>query len=141
MGKSILTRTMKTTNGRNGTITSDDRDFTLALAMPQEMGGKGDASKSNPEELFAAGYSACFASSMQYILQSENIEHGDFYAKAVCELSKDEDNNGFKFSVVMEADIEGLQKSQKQDVVDKAYRFCPYSRAIHGNVDVELVVK
>jgi len=136
----ILRRSVTSHNGRNGYVTSTDRDFKLDLAIPKEMGGAGDLTKTNPEELFAAGYSSCFSSSMQYMMQVENIEAKDFYAKATVMLSKDEKQGGFKFSVRMEASITGVDDKTKKDIINKAYQFCPYSRAIRGNIDVEIVI-
>ncbi len=141
MEKEILRRTMRSVNGRNGYIKSQDREFKLDLAIPAEMGGTHDATKSNPEELFAAGYSSCFSSSMQYIMQTQEIKFQDFYAEATCKLIKDEENGGFKFSIVMKAGIDGVSEKVKKDIINKAYQFCPYSRAIRGNVDVQIIIE
>lgn len=140
MEKALLKRTMKTDGGRDGTITSKDRDFSLSLAKPVEMGGQKNQDKSNPEELFAAGYSACFASSMEYIMMSEGIEYKSFYAEVTCALVEDP-SGGFKFAITMHASVDGVDEHTKQHVVDQAYAFCPYSKAIRGNVDVSLIVE
>jgi len=141
MEKEILRRTMKSVNGRNGYIESQDRDFKLDLSIPKEMGGDEDLTKSNPEELFAAGYSSCFSSSMQHMMQSQHIEYQSFYAEAICRLITDEQKGGFKFAVTMKASILGVDEETKKKIIKQAYQFCPYSRAILGNVDVELVVE
>lgn len=141
MEKEILRRTMRSINGRNGYIESKDRDFILELAIPKEMGGNEDETKSNPEELFAAGYSSCFSSSMQHLMQTQKIKFQDFYAEATCKLVKDEEKGGFKFSVIMKASILGVDEQTKKNIINQAYQFCPYSRAIRGNVDVEIIVE
>mgnify|MGYP000911622456 CR=1 FL=1 len=141
METEILRRTIRSHNGRNGYVTSKDRDFRLELAIPKEMGGAGDQTKTNPEELFAAGYSSCFSSSLQYMMQVENVESNDFYAEATTKLVKDDQHGGFKFSVIMKASIKGVDEKTKKDIIDKAYQFCPYSRAIRGNIDVKIIIE
>lgn len=141
MPKEILNRTMRTVNGRNGYIVSKDRDFRLDMAIPKEMGGVEDLTKTNPEELFSAGYSSCFASSMQYIMSSQKIEHGEFYAEAKTSLIQNVKEGGFKFAVTMTCGIEGVDEDTKKKVIEEAYQFCPYSRAIRNNVDVDLIIK
>ncbi len=141
MPKEILNRTMRTVNGRNGYVVSKDRDFKLELAIPQEMGGEENLKKSNPEELFSAGYSSCFASSMQYIMNTQGIKYKEFYAEAKTSLLPNEEDGGFKFAVTMTCGIEGVDEETKRKVIADAYQFCPYSRAIRNNVDVKLIIQ
>lgn len=139
MKKTLLTRTVKAVDGRNGYITSTDRDFKLDLEIPKEMGGK-ENDKTNPEELFAAGYSSCFASSMEFLLKNSGIAYTSLFAEVEAKLVTDEKGGGFKFEANITASITGVDEKTKADIIHKAYDFCPYSKAIRSNVDVNIQV-
>ena len=140
MKTEILKRTLTSVNGRNGYITSKDSNLRLELTIPKEMGGTGNVSKTDPEELFAAGYSSCFSSSMQYMMQQENINGKDFYAEVTVQLLKDDVVGGYKFAATVKASIADVDDELKKKIIEKAYAFCPYSRAIKDNVDVKIVI-
>lgn len=137
MKQELLRRTVRATNGRNGYISSKDRDFTMQLEIPQEMGGKPN-DNTNPEELFAAGYSSCFASSMEYLLRSSDTAFESLFAEVTAKLVQDSSKGGFKFAATITASIAGVSEEVKKQIIDNAYQFCPYSRAIMNNVDVEI---
>lgn len=139
MKHELLRRTVRATNGRNGYITSKDRDFSMQLEIPQEMGGKPN-NNTNPEELFAAGYSSCFASSMEYLLCSSNTAFESLFAEVTAKLVQDTNKGGFKFAATITASIKGVSESVKQQIIEQAYQFCPYSRAIMNNVDVDIQI-
>lgn len=139
MKKTLLTRTVRTVDGRNGYIASKDRDFRLESEIPKEMGGK-ENEKTNPEELFAAGYSSCFASSMEFLLKNAGIAYTTLFAEVQANLVTDEQGGGFKFEANITASITGVDEKTKTDIIHKAYDFCPYSKAIRSNVDVTITV-
>jgi len=137
MSKKLLTRTVSSINGRNGYITSKDRHFRLDLGLPIEMGGVVN-SLTNPEELLAAGYSSCFASSMEYMLRQAGATYTSIYATAAVSLVMDEAKSGFKFEITIDASVDGVSEEVKVDVINKAYAFCPYSKAFRGNINIIL---
>ncbi len=139
--KIILTRTMNTVGGRTGTLQSDDKTFSLKLDLPKEMGGQPAPHTTDPEQLFATGYAACFASSLEYILMSEQVVYQGLETKATAVLVKDDALGGFKFAIDLVVSIAGLTPLVARPFIDKAYAFCPYSKAIRGNVDVAIEVR
>jgi len=135
--KLILKRNATTYHGRNGVVKDTQSGLETTLSKPKEMGGFGGKG-TNPEELFAMGYSSCLASSMEYLLMTDNVKYEDLYVKAVAELVMDPEK-GFEFQLTVEARIQGVTKDIEKSYVDKAYDFCPYSKAIRGNVEVKFV--
>jgi Ohr subfamily peroxiredoxin len=135
----ILERQATTFGGRDGVIKDTQSGLELKLAKPQEMGGK-LAKGTNPEELFSIGYSSCFASSIEFLLQSSKQTYEDVEVTVVTSLVKDGDQ-GFKFEALVDAKIIGVSKEVEKKFVDMAYQFCPYSKAIKGNVNVKFESK
>ncbi len=135
--KEILTRTATTFGGRNGEIKDTTSGLTFKLAKPKQMGGIG-LDGTDPEELFSVGYSSCFASSMEYLLQNDKVEYESLYVKADTKLVMVE-NEGFKFKLIVEARIKGVDKTTLDKYIKGAKDFCPYSKAIKGNVDIEFI--
>ena len=131
----ILERQATTIGGRDGIIKDTQSTIELKLAKPQEMGGK-LAKGTNPEELFAMGYSSCFASSIEFLLQSSKQTYEDIEVTVTASLVKDGDS-GFKFEALVNAKIMGVTKDIEKKYIEMAYQFCPYSKAIKGNVDVK----
>ncbi len=137
--KPLLSRKATTIGGRNGNITMDTSNQTITMSKPIEMGGITNE-KTNPEELFAAGYSACFASSLEYLLQAQEEVYTSIEVQADTMLIKDDDK-GFKFTIELVVDLQGIDDAKKEMFVNQAYQFCPYSKAIDGNVEVNIVIK
>ncbi|MEF3693269.1 MAG: Ohr family peroxiredoxin [Acholeplasmataceae bacterium] len=135
----ILERQATTFGGRDGVIKDTQSGLELKLTKPQEMGGK-LAKGTNPEELFSIGYSSCFASSIEFLLQSSKQAYEDVEVTVTTSLVKD-GNQGFKFEVLIDARISGVSKDIEKKYIDMAYQFCPYSKAIKGNVDVKIESK
>ncbi|MET9491531.1 organic hydroperoxide resistance protein [Nocardia sp. NPDC006630] len=128
-----------TSVGRDGRSLSDDGVLDLKLARPKAMGGVGDGT--NPEQLFAAGYSACFASALQVVAKRKNIEASEAAVTAEVTLNT-QDGGGFGLSVVLRVELpEHLQNEQGRELVEAAHQVCPYSNATRGNIPVELVVE
>lgn len=133
----LYTATAHTHGGRNGHVETTDGLLQLNLAMPKELGGKGDGN--NPEQLFAAGYAACFESAIRYVAQMEKIPLQDASMTAQVSLYPTPEK-GFKLGVKLHAKIAGLSQKDAEELVEKAHRVCPYSNAVRDNIDVNLEV-
>ncbi|MEJ8306739.1 organic hydroperoxide resistance protein [Saccharibacillus sacchari] len=125
--------------GRSGVVESADGALNLQLSVPKGLGG-GGGTGTNPEELFAAGYSACFESALSNIARKEKIDIPDTEVTCHIHIGKDESDGGFKLAGKLEVRIPGLDPDKAKELVEKAHAFCPYSKATRGNIDVELSV-
>ena len=125
--------------GRSGTIKSEDGLLDLPLAMPKELGGKGGAT--NPEQLFAGGYAACFENAVIHVTRAQADKVRDEDIDVACEVSLlPNGEGGFKLAVSLEVEIAGVDQAKAEEIVRAAHTVCPYSNAIRGNVDVDLKV-
>ena len=122
--------------GRNGHAAVKGSDLDFALAIPKEMGGSGEGA--NPEQLFAAGYAACFHSALQAVARSEKAELGDSSVGARVSIGKE--GEGFKLAVELEVIIPAQEHDKAQALADAAHQVCPYSNATRGNIDVNVTV-
>lgn len=129
--------------GRQGQVSTSDGALKLNTTEPKELGGKGEAGKTNPEQLFAAGFAACFSSAAKLAAETMNLDLKDDQLKVTCHVSlgKDKQDNGFGLQVKMEMEAPSLEQDEKDRLIQKANELCPYSKAIKGNVDVELVTR
>ncbi len=124
--------------GRDGKGTTADGKLDVKFSLAKALGGKGEGI--TPEHLFATGYSACFAGALQFVAGQKKIHlPADFTITAKVDLTQTDDNK-FQLQVALTATIPGLDKDVAKDLVETAHTVCPYSRAIHGNVDVTLNV-
>ena len=138
LDKVIYTAHAQATGGREGRASSSDDKLDVKLAAPEEMGGDGNGT--NPEQLFAAGYSACFIGALQVVAGREKAK-----------LPKDTKIDGavgigpmgeaFGIEVALTIHLPGMEKSVADDLVAKAHEVCPYSNATRGNIDVSLNVE
>lgn len=122
--------------GRNGQVTTDDNMLDLALSYPKEMGGTGEAT--NPEQLFAAGYSACFSNAIIHVAREMKIKLTQAPVTAEVGIGPNE-AGGFALTVALAVTLE-LEEEQAQQLVKTAHQVCPYSNAVKGNIDVKLSV-
>ncbi|MEZ8082161.1 organic hydroperoxide resistance protein [Enterovibrio norvegicus] len=122
--------------GRNGQVSTDDNMLDLALSYPKEMGGTGDAT--NPEQLFAAGYSACFSNAILHVAREMKITLSQAPVTAEVGIGPN-DAGGFALTVALAVTLD-LDDEQAQQVVKTAHQVCPYSNAVKGNIDVALSV-
>jgi osmotically inducible protein OsmC len=129
---------LSTGAGRNGHVRSSDGRIDLDLATPAVMGGSGEGS--NPEQLFASGYAACFHSALQAVARSRKVAISDTAVGARVGIGRDEDAEGFRLEVLLEVIIPGLAHDEAQELADAAHQLCPYSKATRGNVDVTVRV-
>ncbi|MUJ39268.1 organic hydroperoxide resistance protein [Aliivibrio fischeri] len=122
--------------GRNGQVKTDDNMLDLALSYPKEMGGTGEAT--NPEQLFAAGYSACFSNAILHVAREMKIKLTQ--APVTAEVGIGPNSvGGFVLTVALAAVLD-LEDQQAQQLVKTAHQVCPYSNAVKGNIDVKLSV-
>ncbi|WP_410628468.1 organic hydroperoxide resistance protein [Amycolatopsis sp. cmx-8-4] len=123
-------------DGRNGKVRSSDGLLDTALALPKEAGGSGTAT--NPEQLFGAGYSACFHSALRLVARERKIKLSGDTILARVSLAQDE--AGFLLDVELTVSLPGLSQADAESLARDAHGRCPYSRAIRGNIDVMLRV-
>ncbi|MCF3101640.1 organic hydroperoxide resistance protein [Streptomyces roseoverticillatus] len=127
-----------TANGREGRTVSSDGQLDLALAMPAALGGNGRGT--NPEQLFAAGYAACFASALGLVGREAKVDTKDVSVAA--EVSIGKDDTGFGLAVTLRVELpDSLAGETGTRLVEQAHQVCPYSKATRGNIAVELVVE
>ena len=136
--KTLYTAHATATGGREGIAHSSDKKLDVKLSTPKELGGAGGEG-TNPEQLFAAGYAACFIGALKVVAGAAKIK-----------LPEDTSINsqvhigpvgaGFGIAVELEVHIPGVEKETAQTLVDKAHEVCPYSNATRGNIDVKLSV-
>ncbi len=136
----LYTAHAHTTGGRTGTSATDDGRLSVTLDTPKEMGGNGGTG-TNPEQLFAVGYSACFLGALKAVARGEKVKIPD-EATIDADVSFGENAKGAGFAIAVELKIAvpGFERSVVQDLVAKAHQICPYSNATRGNVDVTLTV-
>ena len=128
-----------TVAGRNGHVETDDGAVKHDLTMPKELGGAAKPGATNPEQLFAAGYSACFGSAIGAVASADKVHTGPVTVTADVTLHADPGPN-FYLSVKLAAKIEGVDHETATKLVHKAHEVCPYSKATRDNVKVELSV-
>jgi len=126
------------TGGRDGRAVSDDNLLEVKLGLPKEMGGLGGAT--NPEQLFGAGYAACFIGALKAVGAKEKVKiPAD--TKIDASVGIGEIPGGFGLEVTLDITLPGLERSEAEALVAKAHQVCPYSNATRGNIDVTLNVK
>jgi lipoyl-dependent peroxiredoxin len=122
--------------GRDGKVTSSDGILDVALGMPKSLGGSGADGATNPEQLFAAGYAACFDSALNLVARQEKKK---IQSNVTAEVSIGKDTDGgFKLGVVLSVAVNGVELDEAKQLVEKAHGVCPYSKATNGNIEVEL---
>ena len=125
-----------TGDGRNGHVRSADGVLDLDLAIPKEMGGPGGA-LTNPEELFAAGYAACFHSALKAAARLAKVTLADTAITIDIGVGRNE-QGGFGLKAAIEAEINGVDEETARQLLETAHQLCPYSNATRGNIEVEL---
>ncbi|WP_295123311.1 organic hydroperoxide resistance protein [uncultured Chitinophaga sp.] len=136
MIKPLYTASATAKGGRNGHIKSSDGVLDLEVRTPKELGGSG-GSYTNPEQLFAAGYAACFDSALSLVIRTAKVEAGETTVTGHVGIGKN-DAGGFGLAVTLEVHIPGVSADVADELVAKAHQVCPYSNAIRGNVEVIL---
>jgi Ohr subfamily peroxiredoxin len=126
-----------TGDGRNGHATSEDGVLDLDLRIPKAMGGAGGAT--NPEQLFAVGYAACFHSALKVVAGRDQLDVSGSEVSATVGIGAT-DAGGFALAVDLDVSIPTLDRAAAEQLVAKAHEVCPYSNATRGNIDVTLTV-
>lgn len=139
MSKAIYTTSMISNGGRDGRVFSPDNTFTHNLATPKAMGGNA-VTETNPEQLFAAGYSACFNSALSLILQRNKVTDAQPEVEVTIDLLTDEEDNGFKLGGTINVTLNNMSQEVAEDYVNQAHAFCPYSKVTKGNIEVQIEV-
>ncbi len=136
--KALYTASAKIINGREGEVKATHPPLNLKLSKPKELGGQGGEG-TNPEQLFASGYSACFASAIQLIAMKEKVSlphpieiEGLVRIGAIPQ--------GYGLEVELKISLAGIDKTVAQSLVEKAHQVCPYSNATRGNIKVTLTL-
>jgi lipoyl-dependent peroxiredoxin len=128
---------LSTGDGRNGHVTTVDGRLDLDMAIPAEMGGSGNGA--NPEQLFAAGYAACYHSALLGVARSQKITLEDETVGSRVHIGPN-GQGGFQLAVELEVTIPNLPHDEAQKLADAAHQVCPYSNATRGNIDVTITV-
>jgi len=128
-----------TASGRDGRAVSSDGKVDVKLSIPKELGGDGVGT--NPEQLFAAGYAACFASALKLVARSLKVDADDASVTAEVGLSPN-GSGGFVLDATLRVELpDHISAEQGQQLVEATHQVCPYSNATRGNVPVELVIE
>ena len=138
LDKILYTAHATSTGGREGSSKSSDGVLDVNLTTPKEMGGNG-AVGTNPEQLFAAGYSACFIGAMKYVAKTQKIDlPADTSIRA--DVGIGPIPTGFGIQVALNISIPGMDRAEAETLVEAAHKVCPYSNATRGNIEVALNV-
>jgi osmotically inducible protein OsmC len=136
MAKVLYTAHAHVTGGRDGHGQTDDGELEVNLRIPKEMGGAGGGT--NPEELFAVGYAACFESAISGVARRLRVDAGEVTIASSVSLLPTGDG-GFKLAVILDVQLPAVDdRATAVDLVRGAHQVCPYSNATRGNIDVEL---
>jgi osmotically inducible protein OsmC len=128
-----------TASGREGRAVSSDGKLDVQLDQPVELGGKGAGT--NPEQLFAAGYAACFASALSLVARRAKVDVSDAAVTAEVGLGPN-DSGGFALAVTLRVELpDQIPSATRRELVEAAHQTCPYSNATRGNIPVELVIE
>lgn len=137
--KPLYTAKATAHGGRDGQVKSSDGVIDMKLAMPKELGGPGGEA-TNPEQLFAAGYAACFESALRLVARMQKAPLTDAHIRAEVTINKTDDG-GFALSATLYGKVEGVSHEQAEALLHAAHQVCPYSKATRNNVDVKIVAE
>jgi lipoyl-dependent peroxiredoxin len=136
----ILYRTTAmSTGGRTGNVIVENSPLVFNMTPPEEMGGT-DKGGTNPEQLFAAGYSACFGSALQHVVRARKLSIPVPTVQVTVGIGKN-DAGGFALAAEIVATLSGVDQESADAIVQEAHAICPYSNATRGNIDVSVIAK
>jgi Ohr subfamily peroxiredoxin len=135
LSKRLYTAEASAVGGRNGHVRSSDGIVDMDVRTPVEMGGTGGAT--NPEQLFAAGYSACFQSALGVVGRRQKVDTSESTVTAQVTLGTIE-GGAFNIAVALQVHIPDVDPARAQELIEAAHAVCPYSNATRGNIDVDL---
>jgi len=132
--KALYQTTVTSTGGRDGRSIANDNKLDVSLSTPKELGGLGGEG-TNPEQLFAAGYSACFIGALKFVAgQQKQRLPSDLSVNATIAIGENPEGIGFAISAELTVNLPGLEKEIAEALVNKAHQVCPYSNATRGNI-------
>ena len=131
----VYTTTATSWGGRDGRAVTDDNRLDLALSVPREVGGDGGEG-TNPEQLFAAGWSACFHSALKGVARQQKADVSESAVSVTIGLPSPASGGGLTARI--EAELPAVDTATAQELIEQAHQMCPYSRATRGNIDAEL---
>ncbi|WP_028846410.1 organic hydroperoxide resistance protein [Thermocrispum agreste] len=123
--------------GRDGAVSTSDYRLKVDLSVPKELGG-GGGEGTNPEQLFAAGYAACFHGALQLVARRRKVRIEG--SSVTAEVGIGPDGEGYGLAVTLTVGVPGVDADVARELAEAAHQVCPYSRATRGNIDVELRV-
>jgi len=136
--KPLYTAVVTTKGGRKGYAEASDGKFKFNLGFPPELGGKGEGT--NPEQLFAAGYGACFGSAIELAAKNAKAAVTEIWVTPHVSIGQAAEG-GFQLAVALHVRLPGIPRPQAEEIVHAAHQICPYSRATRNNIEVALVVE
>lgn len=134
--KAIYTAAAMATGGRNGHVKSDNGVLDVQVRIPKAMGGESD-DYTNPEQLFAAGYSACFDSALNHVIRQEKIKAGETSVTTQVSIGPIA-NGAFGLAVELSVNISDVSLEEANRLTERAHQVCPYSNATRNNIEVKL---
>lgn len=123
-------------NGRDGRVATDDGQLDVVVNPPKALGGSGEGT--NPEQLFAAGYSTCFQGALGVVARNEKVDITG--STVTAEVGIGQNDEGFGIIVAIKASIPTVDAAKAKELLEKAHQVCPYSKATRGNIEVSLAV-
>jgi len=134
--KTLYTAEVSATGGRSGHVKSSDGIIDMPVTVPEGLGGKGGST--NPEQLFAAGYAACFQSALLLVAGKKRVQL-EKDSKVTAHVSLNQlDNDNYGLSVKLDVEVKGVEPELAKQLVQEAHEVCPYSVGTRGNINVEL---
>ncbi|MEW1545505.1 organic hydroperoxide resistance protein [Streptomyces tsukubensis] len=130
----VYTAVATAENGRDGRVSTDDGKLDVVVNPPKELGGSGAGT--NPEQLFAAGYSACFQGALGVVARQEGVDISG--ATVTAEVGIGKNDEGFGIIVAISAQLPNVDEARALELIEKAHEVCPYSKATRGNITVTL---
>lgn len=127
------------TGGREGHSRTSDGVLDVKLSVPKDMGGPGASGATNPEQLFAAGYSACYLGALRFVAGKEKVKVAD-EASVKATVGIGQIPGGFGLEVALHVTLPGIDHATAEDLVEKAHKVCPYSNATRGNIQVTTTI-
>lgn len=134
----LYTGTATAIGGRNGHVETSDGLLRFDLSVPKDMGGPGKEGATNPEQLFACGYAACFGSAVDVVAKKHRASPQE--VRVTCAVDIDKTEGGFQLSATLTVALPGVDRTQAEAIVQEAHQLCPYSKATRGNMKVDLRV-
>jgi Ohr subfamily peroxiredoxin len=135
----LYTATATARGGRNGEVKTDDGIVSFRTSVPKSMGGPGAAGATNPEQLFASGYSSCFGSAIEFVARQKKVPVKEVEVTARVSIGP-KAGGGFLLATELDVRLPGIERATAEQLVNDAHQVCPYSNATRGNMDVRLRV-